>query len=281
MTETYMSLLLNIVHVSSTENTIPLSSLRWRSFFSDSWWLIFFPQLRSGLWSFEFSSSDQTVNNLSVHCFERFLDHTEPRLSEPEQNPVILTFTLCEGSYLKACRWRSHRTSKSWTSSFCKRILNKSESPCTAYKLWLDENAHRSCQQFVSSVRVGRVFERVALRHLLFFGSEHACRDVFFSMQTQSSHQAYRSRGSLRPVIDCDVTRSSIDFAISTSLIHCIVRWGSADFEHTSVLKLTFQLWNSMESGKFSQVQFRNRKSRLINHATVTPVWLNNPPPLW
>ena len=42
-------------------------------------------------------------------------------------------------------------------------------------------------------------------------------------MQTQSSHQAYRSRGkSFRPTIDRDVLSSSIDFAIATSLIQCV-----------------------------------------------------------
>ena len=85
-----MSLFWNIVHVPSTENTLPLSSQRRRSFLFDSWWLILFPQLPSGLWSFEFSSSDQyevlqmssTVNNLSVYCLERFLDRTKPGRSD-------------------------------------------------------------------------------------------------------------------------------------------------------------------------------------------------------
>ena len=45
-------------------------------------------------------------------------------------------------------------------------------------------------------VRIGRFFEHVALRHTLFFGSAHACREAF-SMQTQSSHQAFRSQGNL------------------------------------------------------------------------------------
>ena len=44
-----MSLLLNIVHVLSSENTLTLSSLRRLSFLFDSWLLLLFPQLRSGL----------------------------------------------------------------------------------------------------------------------------------------------------------------------------------------------------------------------------------------
>ena len=44
-------------------------------------------------------------------------------------NPSKIT---SEGMSLTGNRDWSHRTSKSWTSSFCKRILEKSESPCTA-----------------------------------------------------------------------------------------------------------------------------------------------------
>ena len=141
----YMSLLLNIVHVFSTENTLPLSSQRRLSFLFDTWWLIIFPQLCSRLWSFEFSSSDQfevlqmssIVDYLFVHCFEQFLGRTKPTQSEAEQSLVILTCAILPGSHRKANRLlkkkkaSSHRTSKSWTSSFCKSL---SEGPCTASK---------------------------------------------------------------------------------------------------------------------------------------------------
>ena len=77
--------------------------------------------------------------------------------------------------------------------------------------------------------------------------------------------------------------RSSINFAISTSLIHCIVRWGSADFEHSSVLKLTFQHWNSIESGNVHKCN--SEIGTLGSSITplweqVPPVWFNRPPPL-
>ena len=49
--------------------------------------------------------------------------------------------------------------------------------------------------------------------------------EQLFSMQTQQSHLAYRSWvKSVRYIIDLDVIISSIDFAMSTSLIQCIVR---------------------------------------------------------
>ena len=109
-----MSLLLNIVPVLSTENTLPLSFLRKLSGLLNSWWLILFPLFRSWLWSFEFSSSDQCevlqmssiVNNLFAHYFEWFLQRTKPKHSEAEQNLVILTCTILSGSHLKAYHLR-------------------------------------------------------------------------------------------------------------------------------------------------------------------------------
>ena len=66
-------------------------------------------------------------------------------------------------------------------------------------------------------------------------------------------------------------------------LTQCIVRWGPAVLEHTSVLKLTFQLWNSMKVWELSQMHVRDWKSRVIHHTTVRispPAWLRIPP-LW
>ena len=36
-------------------------------------------------------------------------------------------------------------------------------------------------RNFIFLVRIGRLSEHAALRHLLFFGSECACREVFFN----------------------------------------------------------------------------------------------------
>ena len=46
--------------------------------------------------------------------------------------------------------------------------------------------------------------------------------------------------------MDFRVLRSSSDLAASTSLIHCKARVGFFAFEHTSVRKITIQLWNSV-----------------------------------
>ena len=138
-------------------------------------WLILFPQLRSRLWSFEFSSSDQyeilqtssIVNNLSAHCFEQFLGRTKLRESEAEQNPAILTWKNPPGSHRNAFRsliieldpiegrnlGRRHSVSENWTNL---RVL------VLRHKLRLHENARRSCKQFVSLVRIGRTFQHVA-----------------------------------------------------------------------------------------------------------------------
>ena len=78
-----MSLLSNIVHVPSTENTLPLSSQRRLSFLLNSWSLS-----ATSLRTLKFrASSDQCevlqmssiVNNLFAHYFEWFLDRTKPK----------------------------------------------------------------------------------------------------------------------------------------------------------------------------------------------------------
>ena len=89
-----------------------LSKRRTLSFDFDSGLLTLFPQDRSDLWCFEFSSSDQyevlqtssIANNLFAHYFERFLNRTKPRQPEAEQSPVILTSTMLPAPHLKAFR---------------------------------------------------------------------------------------------------------------------------------------------------------------------------------
>ena len=125
-----------------------------------------------------------------------------PIQSETEQNPASLMSTssriISVGvSFADSGAW-SHRTSKSWSSSFCKRRVTKRTDLELLHKLRLHENAHRSSKQFASLVRIGRIFEHGALRHLLFFGSAYACRTAS-SMQTQSSHRACRSREICSP----------------------------------------------------------------------------------
>ena len=276
----FMRLLWNTVHVPSPENTLPLSSQPRLCFLFDSWWLLLFPQLRYGLWSFEFSSSDQyevlqlssILNYSVVHCFEQFQGRTKPKQSEAEQSPVILTWKIRPFPW--ACRkliiehdpierrslGRRHSANWEWTNV---RVLPP------LHKLRLHGNARRSCEQFLFHVRIGQNSEHAAPRHTPLRGSERARREAP-PTQTQSSHQAYRSRGkSFRPTIDRDVVSSSLYFAIATFLIQCVVRWGSADFEHTSVLKLTFHLWNSTESGNSPRCNSEIGKSRKINHTTV------------
>ena len=103
------------------------------------------PQHRSEPLSFEFTSSDQhevlqlslIVNSSAFFCFQPFLDHIKPLQSEVDQNSVIFDLynpskIISEGISLTDKNARSHQTSKSWTSSFCKLTMNKSESPCTA-----------------------------------------------------------------------------------------------------------------------------------------------------
>ena len=107
-----------------------------------------------------------TMNNLPALRFAPFLDHTKPIPSVAGQNLSIFDLynpsKILSGSASSASNsaW-SHPLSKSWTSSFWGlRVLE------LILRLRLHENAHRSCTQSVSLVRIGRPFEHVALRHL-------------------------------------------------------------------------------------------------------------------
>ena len=77
------------------DSILPLSSQR----LFDSWSLLLSLLLHSGLWRFEFSSSDQhevlqmssILNYSVVHCFAQFLGRTKLKQSEADQSRVILT----------------------------------------------------------------------------------------------------------------------------------------------------------------------------------------------
>ena len=134
----YMGLLWITVHVPLTENTLLISSQRKLSFIFDSWWLIPFPQHRSGLWSFEFSSFDQNEIFRDVFTLRSFGSYVRA-VSWPynantvwsrRDSPVLRT--ISEGISLTGNGAWFHLTSKSWTSWFCKPIANRFESPCTA-----------------------------------------------------------------------------------------------------------------------------------------------------
>ena len=140
------------------------------------------------------------LNNSVAHCCEQFLGHPKPIQSDAEQNPAILTYTILPGPFLKVFRLlikalgrivhrnpgRHRSVDVYWTDLTILVLL---------HQLQLHENARKSYKQFASSIRIGRICERVALRLLLSCGRAHACREAS-SMQTQSSHQAYRSRES-------------------------------------------------------------------------------------
>ena len=85
---------------------------------------------------------------------------------------------------------------------------------------------------------MGRIFGHGAL--------EHACQELF-----NSSHQASRSRENRFAPQSIAITSSSVELAISTYWIQCIVRRRFADCEHTTVLKLTFQLQIPQSQGNF------------------------------
>ena len=108
--------------------------------------------------------------------------------------------------------------------------------------LWSHENTHTWCTQLVFLVRIGRVLERAALRLTLFQKCVCALRSLFHADAIIAS--SISKSGNSCPTIDRDVMSSSV---APSSLIQSTVIWGSAVLRQSSILKLTYQLWNSTE----------------------------------
>ena len=137
MTETTWVPIKNIVHAPSTEHALTLSSQRRLSFLLNSWWLLIFPQLRCGPWSFEFSFIWSIWSFTAVFNRERFVCPLFRAVSWSYKTKTVWNWTeschsdlynpsriTSEGKSLADNRACSHRTSKSCTSSFCKPVLN-------------------------------------------------------------------------------------------------------------------------------------------------------------
>ena len=148
---------------------------------------------------------------------------------------------------------RRHSASVYWTNL---RVL------ALLHKLLLHGNARRSCKQFVFLVRIGCLFEHAALWHLLFCGSECACREVS-SMQ---SHIVVGEIGSLHNRSRCHKFANWLCY-LNFGPVHCEMKicWFRTYFS----FEVDFPAWIFHRVRKFSQMQLRNRKSRIINHTTV------------
>ena len=90
----------------------------------------------------------------------------------------------------------------------------------------------------------------------------------FFNADAIITSSISLSGKSVRSTFDRDVMSLQIDVAISTSMIQSIVIWGSAVLKRASVLKLTFQLWNSTHSGNSLKFYGNSR----INHHTIVRI---------
>ena len=223
------------------------------------WLLLLGQSTCSGLWSFEFSSTDRYVvwhmssilTNLCAHCFVLSLGHTKPIQSETEQNPVILTCTILPGWYPRAfhsqiieldpierlnlgCR---HSANAHWINL---RVL------VPLQKLWLHRNARRSCNQFVFIVRSGRVFEHAALRHLLVSGSVHTSWEAS-SMQTPSLHPASCSQGNL-----FSLQSSGMSHVRQLTLLSRLP-WSTAQWFEDSLFSHILQSWSRLSSFEIPQ----------------------------
>ena len=213
------------------------------------------------------------LNNLFVFCFATFLDHTEPTQSVTEQNPWILTSTILPGPYPKVVHllipvpdtiWQRnlghhHSGDEKWRSL---RVH------VPIHKLWVHENAHRSCAKSVFLVRFGRIFEHVAPRRIFFSRIECASWESS-SMQTLSLHPAFHNLGYL--FSQELIAMYSIRQLTLLSQLLCPwhrdlrIRCLRTNFS----LEIDFPAFKFHGVREFCKMQLRDWKSRVLHHTTV------------
>ena len=151
-----------------------------------------FKPFRSKLWNFLSSLLNQYIalplssvwNSSAVYCFEYF-------------SCSYMANTVW--SWTESCNFNLHKPSRiisvgiSFAVNGHDPILHRNPEhrhcvsvfwtnltgPVQLHKLQWLENAHRSCMQFASLLRIGRICERVALRHFAF--RKCTCVRIFFN----------------------------------------------------------------------------------------------------
>ena len=190
---------------------------------------------------------------LSLHCSERFLDRTKPTQFEVEQNSVTLTCTILVESGLKAFYSMTTMHDFILRQNLGHRHSAKSRWPS---KRVLVTASYASVAREILVLNLSSSWESFVFVHTLLFDT-----DSFPKMwlRVERELQGWRKhrikhieiKKIVSPVIDRDVKRLWIDLAVETSLIQCIVIWGSAVGRQFSVLKLISHLWNSIDSRIF------------------------------
>ena len=152
------------------------------------------------IWSiWSFTDLRSWITCLSIYSNGFLIVQSQDSL-KLNRSRAILTCTILPRSFLKASHVlkteldpserrnlkRPHSANVRWTNL---RVL------FPLHKLRLHGHAHRSCKQCLPLKNLWYLWAGCSSR-LTLFGNEHACREVF-SMQMQSSHQAYRSRWNL------------------------------------------------------------------------------------
>ena len=88
----------------------------------------------------------------------------------------------------------------------------------------------------------------------------------FFNADVIIVSSISKSGTSIRSSIDRDILSSSIDFVIWTSLIQCIMIWGSSVLGQNLSPEVGFPALKFHRVRKFAKIQFRDRNSRIIHH---------------
>ena len=206
-------------------------------------------------------------NGSVVRCFEYYLVHTKPIqfdmtcTNPPGPFPEVFHLRLTElGPILYRNPEHHHSVSVYWIDLIDIFQLQK----LRLHGMLVDRVSHLS-PLLEPVVFLSMLF----FEHLLSCGSECACREVS-SMQTQSSHQAHRSReetGSPCNRSRCHKIVCWLCYLNFFDPVHCDLKngcsWTNLSPEVDFPALQFHRVW------KFSQVQFRNRASRISNHTTV------------
>ena len=117
-------------------------------------------------------------------------------------------------------------------------------------------------------VKICRVFEHAALRHVLFVGNAHACREAF-SMNTQRLQQAYRSQEicSSRNRSRCHQFANWLCHLNLFDPLQCEIRisclWANLSLEVDFPALEFHRVW------ELSKMHFRDKKSQISNHTMM------------
>ena len=146
-------------------------------------------------------------------------------------------------------------------------MLKRSDRPCAASQAPVARKKSQ-IMQAIYLPRTNRSYVWARCSSTLTPLRKYTLEIIFCSANAIFASSVSKS-GNLALQLAATFKRSSVDFAISTSLIQDIVIVGCDEFAHDSVLKLTLQHGRSTDSRIFPEMQFRDWMSRIFRHTIL------------